>query len=151
MRIWMFKKTSVDFIVYLLIFLYRNLRHKVQITNTMVSLCKMTPAAITTGARSQKPQWALSAQSFLRNFNIFMIRNFMVYLISWLAEVSLYYYPTFRMYCRDSILSVWEPEIRLLFNSNREGILLGPPGCAQNIPLLEPGSPRFFWWYENSE
>ncbi len=30
-------------------------------------------------------------------------------------------------------------------------ILLGPPGCAQNIPLLEPGSPRFFWWYENSE
>ena len=24
-------------------------------------------------------------------------------------------------------------------------ILLGPPGCAQNIPLLEPGSPRFFF------
>ncbi len=32
-----------------------------------------------------------------------------------------------------------------------QGTLLGPPGCAQNIPLLEPGSPRFFWWYENSE
>jgi hypothetical protein len=30
-------------------------------------------------------------------------------------------------------------------------ILLGPPGCAQVFPLLEPGPPRFFWWYENSE
>ncbi len=29
--------------------------------------------------------------------------------------------------------------------------LLGPPGCAQVFPLLEPGPPRFFWWYENSE
>ncbi len=32
-----------------------------------------------------------------------------------------------------------------------ETILLGPPGCAQVFPLLEPGPPRFFWWYENSE
>ncbi len=30
-------------------------------------------------------------------------------------------------------------------------IVLGPPGCAQVFPLLEPGPPRFFWWYENSE
>jgi hypothetical protein len=37
------------------------------------------------------------------------------------------------------------------YMTNGHLILLGPPGCAQNIPLLEPGSPRFFWWYENSE
>ncbi len=32
-----------------------------------------------------------------------------------------------------------------------ECILLGPPGCAQVFPLREPGPPRFFWWYENSD
>jgi hypothetical protein len=26
-----------------------------------------------------------------------------------------------------------------------------PTRMRSNIPLLEPGSPRFFWWYENSE
>ncbi len=38
-------------------------------------------------------------------------------------------------------------------NTTGKGIymVLGPPGCAQTSPLLEPGSPRFFWWYENSE
>jgi len=26
-----------------------------------------------------------------------------------------------------------------------------PARMRSNFPLLEPGPPRFFWWYENSE
>jgi hypothetical protein len=26
-----------------------------------------------------------------------------------------------------------------------------PTRMRSSIPLLEPGPPRFFWWYENSE
>ncbi len=26
-----------------------------------------------------------------------------------------------------------------------------PARMRSSIPLLEPGPPRFFWWYENSE
>jgi hypothetical protein len=38
-----------------------------------------------------------------------------------------------------------------LNRNNSSSMVLGPPGCAQVFPLLEPGPPRFFWWYENSE
>ncbi len=37
-------------------------------------------------------------------------------------------------------------------NSSSMGIYdVRPTRMRSNIPLLEPGSPRFFWWYENSE
>ena len=29
--------------------------------------------------------------------------------------------------------------------------IVRPTRMRSNIPLLEPGSPRFFWWYENNE
>ncbi len=33
----------------------------------------------------------------------------------------------------------------------RTNYIVRPTRMRSNIPLLEPGSPRFFWWYENSE
>jgi hypothetical protein len=29
--------------------------------------------------------------------------------------------------------------------------IVRPTRMRSSIPLFEPGSPRFFWWYENSE
>jgi hypothetical protein len=61
------------------------------------------------------------------------------------------YYSVYSVVENTNILTV------SLLNNNKGdihgvvSIVLGPPGCAQTSPLLEPGSPRFFWWYENSE
>ncbi len=48
-------------------------------------------------------------------------------------------------------LSAWKQRYLQPTLKRKSVSTVRPTRMRSNIPLLEPGSPRFFWWYENSE
>ena len=42
-------------------------------------------------------------------------------------------------------------KLKYIYIINVYVYIVRPTRMRSSIPLLEPGPPRFFWWYENSE